>query len=78
VNSGKLMLWQGNGDLRLGHTNIIPLGAPAKCAILATTLFNELETLPACEGPARARVVVGGLSAIRTPKVLGLMPLPTD
>jgi hypothetical protein len=30
VDSGKLILRQANGDLRPGHTNIIPLGAPAK------------------------------------------------
>jgi hypothetical protein len=30
VDSRKLMLRQANGDLRLGHTNIIPLVAPAK------------------------------------------------
>ena len=30
VDLGKLMLRQANGDLRLGHTIIIPLVAPAK------------------------------------------------
>ena len=32
VDSRELMLRQANGDLRPGHTNIIPLVAPAKWA----------------------------------------------